>query len=225
MKLSVIIPVFNEAETIEQIVARVQAISIDHEIILIDDSSSDGSREILDDLAAENITVLHHAVNRGKGSAIATGLQHATGDVVVIQDADLEYNPNDFDAIIQPILRGEAKVVYGVRDLGSQRAVMRFGNNFLTWLTNLMYGARLHDMETCYKMMTREVFEQLELECRRFDVEAEISAKILRLGYQIHEVPISYEARYENKKLSPMDGFPAVRALVKYRFARITPRK
>jgi len=143
--------------------------------------------------------------------------------VVVIQDADLEYNPADFVELIKPIAAGKAQVVYGMRNLDSQRWFMRVGNRFLTILTNLFYGSNLNDMETCYKMMTRRVFRGLDLECRRFDVEAEITAKILRRGYHIHEVPIQYEARYENKKLSPLDGFPAIRALLKYRFAAIPP--
>lgn len=219
MKLSVIVPVFNEAETIEQIVARVRSIPLAHELVLVDDFSSDGSREMLDAMADEpDIQVLHHQINRGKGVAVATGLKVATGDVVVIQDADLEYDPQDFARMLEPILAGEAKVVYGVRDLGSQRRIMRFGNRLLSWITNLLYGSRLRDMETCYKMMTREVFEGLKLECKRFDVEAEITAKILRAGHKIHEYPVRYEARYENKKLSPLDGLPTLRALVKYRF-------
>lgn len=221
MKLSVIIPVFNEAKTISQIIARVQQIPIDHEIVLVDDSSSDGSDVILDNLKGNNIQVLHHEINRGKGVAIATALKVCRGDVIVIQDADLEYNPADFVKLIEPIKAGQADVVYGARDLESQRWFMRLGNRFLTILTNLLYGSQLYDMETCYKMMTRRVFEKLDLECRRFDVEAELTAKILRRGYQIHEVPIQYHARYDDKKLSPMDGFPAVRALLKYRLAAI----
>jgi glycosyltransferase involved in cell wall biosynthesis len=150
--------------------------------------------------------------------AIATALRAARGDVVVIQDGDLEYDPNDFVKLIEPIDSGVAQVVYGIRDLSSQRVIMRAGNRFLTWLTGVLFGVRLRDMETCYKMMTRTVYQLLALECRRFDVEAEITAKILRAGFSIHERTIEYNARYDNKKLSPLDGLPTVLALIKYRF-------
>ncbi len=219
MKLSVIIPVFNEAETIFELVERVRRVPLEKELVLVDDSSSDGSGEIMARLGADaDTTVLSHPVNRGKGVAIATALRAASGDVVVIQDADLEYDPNDFLKLIEPIEKGVAQVVYGVRDLSSQRAIMHAGNRFLTWLTSVLFGVRLHDMETCYKMMTRSVYNLLSLECRRFDVEAEITAKILLAGFSIHERPIAYNARYDNKKLSPLDGLPTLRALIKYRF-------
>ena len=219
MKLTVIIPVFNEAETILEIVKRVRQVPLDKELVLVDDSSSDGSSEILLRLGTDaDTTVLNHPVNRGKGVAIATALQAARGDVVVIQDGDLEYDPNDFVKLIEPIDRGVAQVVYGIRDLSSQRMIMRAGNRFLTWLTGVLFGVRLRDMETCYKMMTRTVYQLLALECRRFDVEAEITAKILRAGFSIHERAIEYNARYDNKKLSPLDGLPTVLALIKYRF-------
>lgn len=228
MKLSIIIPVFNEEETITQIVERVRSVPLDTEIVMIDDASSDRSRDILYTFQSDSIKVVHHDINRGKGAAIATGLRLCTGDVVVIQDADLEYDPRDFIDLIKPIEAGQADVVYGVRDLTSQKPLMRFGNRFLTVLTNVLYGGNLNDMETCYKMMTRPVFERLDLECRRFDVEPEITAKILRMGFKIHEVPIHYEARHENKKLSPFDGWPALRALLKYRLMhipRVAPRR
>ena len=219
MKLSVIIPVFNEAETILELVDRVRQLPLEKELLMVDDSSSDGSGEILSRLGSDADTiVLTHPVNRGKGVAIATALRVASGDVVVIQDADLEYDPNDFLKLIEPIEQGVAQVVYGVRDLSSQRAIMRAGNRFLTWLTGVLFGVRLRDMETCYKMMTRSVYQLLSLECPRFDVEAEITAKILRAGFSIHERDIGYNARYSNKKLSPLDGFPTLRALIKYRF-------
>lgn len=217
MKLSILMPVFNEAPTIARVVERVRAVPIDHEIVLVNDASSDGTHDIVETLSAPNVRIIHHPINRGKGAAIATGLREAVGEVIVIQDADMEYDPADFARLYQPIAKNEADVVYGVRNLESQRVIMRLGNHFLTMVTNMMYGARLQDMETCYKMMRREIALKLDLECRRFDVEAEITAKLLRAGHIIHELPIHYHARYENKKLSPSDGFPALRALWKYR--------
>ena len=217
MKLSVLMPAFNEAKTIREVVARVQAVPLDLEIVLVNDASSDGTAGIVDDLASSDVRVLHHPVNRGKGAAIRTALDAATGDLIVIQDADLEYDPNDLIQLIAPLVGGTAEVVYGVRSLHSQRLIMRLGNRFVTLLANLLYGQRLQDMETCYKMMRRELAQSLDLECRRFDVEAEITAKVLRSGHTIHEMPISYTARYENKKLSPLDGLPTVQALWRYR--------
>ncbi|MCS7087406.1 MAG: glycosyltransferase family 2 protein [Thermoflexales bacterium] len=221
MKLSIIMPVFNEAATIAEIldrVARVDLSPIEKEIVLVDDCSKDATPDILrQQTHIPNLRVITHEVNGGKGAAIQTALQHITGDIVIIQDADLEYDPNDYARLIAPIVRGEAKVVYGVRDLSSQRWYMALGNRFVTLATNLLYGVKLHDMETCYKTMAREVVEGLKLECRRFDVEAEITAKIIRRGYRIVEVPIHYQARYEEKKLSPLDGIPTLKALLKYR--------
>jgi len=217
VKLSVLMPAFNEAKTIREVVARVQAVPLDLEIVLVNDASSDGTAGIVDDLASSDVLVLHHPVNRGKGAAIRTALDAATGDLIVIQDADLEYDPNDLIQLIAPLVGGTAEVVYGVRSLHSQRLIMRLGNRFVTLLANLLYGQRLRDMETCYKMMRRELAQSLELECRRFDVEAEITAKVLRSGHIIHEMPISYTARYENKKLSPLDGLPTAQALWRYR--------
>jgi len=217
MKLSIIVPVFNEVQTIAAIVERVQAVPLEQEIVLVNDASSDGTGEIVDNLASRQVKVIHHAINRGKGAAIRTGIEAATGDVVVIQDADLEYDPSDFRRLLAPIVEGRASVVYGVRSLESQRPVMRWGNRFVTWATNLLYGQHLRDMETCYKMMRREIALSLDLECHGFDVEAEITAKLLQSGHAIHEVPISYTARYDNKKLSPLDGLPTLRALGRYR--------
>jgi len=222
MKLSVVMPVFNEAGTIAEILRRVHEVSLDKEIILVDDCSRDETPNILKlQTHIPNLRILTHAVNGGKGAAIQTALEHVTGDIVVIQDADLEYDPNDYHALVQPIVSGQAKVVYGARQLHSQKWYMAAGNKFLTWLTNLLYGLRIQDMETCYKAMAREVAQGLKLECRRFDVEAEITAKIARRGYKIVEVPVRYTARHEHKKLSPLDGWPAVRALLKYRFAKL----
>ena len=222
MKLSVIMPVYNEASTIEEILRQVAAVPVEKEIILVDDCSKDGTTDILKTITGiPNLRIFTHAVNGGKGAAVQTALEHVTGDIVVIQDADLEYDPNDFHKLIAPIVSGQTRVVYGVRNLGTQKWYMALGNKFLTALTNLLYGVRLRDMETCYKTMSREVAQGMKLECRRFDVEVELTAKIVRRGYKIIEVPISYNARHEQKKLSPMDGWPAIRALIKYRFVKM----
>jgi glycosyltransferase involved in cell wall biosynthesis len=222
MKLSVVMPVYNEAATIAEILLRVTNVPIEKEIILVDDCSKDGTGEILRLQGhIPNLRVITHNVNGGKGAAVQTALQHVSGDIVVIQDADLEYDPNDFHALIAPIVNGQTKVVYGVRNLGTQKWYMALGNRFLTLVTNLLYGVKLADMETCYKTMAREVVKGMRLECRRFDVEAELTAKIVRRGYRIVEVPVHYEARHEQKKLSPLDGWPAIRALIKYRFGKV----
>lgn len=217
MKLSVLMPVYNEEAGLETILQRVAAVPIEKEIIVVDDCSSDATPSILAEISLPGLRVIRHPVNRGKGAAIRTALAAATGDAVIIQDADLEYDPQDYPALLEPILTGKAQVVYGVRDLSSQKPMVRWGNKFLTWLTNRLYGARLHDMETCYKVMRASIAKSLQIECNRFDLEPEITAKILRQGYTIYEVPISYVPR-EEKKLSPWkDGWPAVRALWRYR--------
>lgn len=223
MKLSVLMPVYNEEAGLEAILRRVAAVAIDKEIIVVDDCSRDGTSAILSRSDIPGLRVIRHEINRGKGAAIRTALQAATGDAVIIQDADLEYDPRDYPALLEPILRGEAEVVYGVRDLRGQKPLLYLGNKLLTWLTNLLYGVHLHDMETCYKVMKAEIAKSLDIECNRFDLEPEITAKIIRQGYRIHEVPISYHPR-EEKKLSPWrDGLPALRALLKYR--RWRPRR
>ncbi len=221
MKLSVLVPAYNEEAGLETILRRVAAVPVDKEIVVVNDFSSDRTGAILDAaVRAEDIPglrVIHHRENRGKGAAIRTALQAASGDAVIIQDADLEYDPKDYPALLAPILRGEAQVVYGVRQLDGQKLPFRLGNRLLTGLTNLLYGVHLHDMETCYKVMTIEVARSLSIESNGFDLEPEITAKIVRQGYQIQEVPISYQPR-EEKKLSPWrDGWPAVRALLRYR--------
>ena len=210
-------PVFNEASTIADVVARVQSVPLDQEIVLVNDASSDGSARIIDQLASPNVRVIHHPTNRGKGAAICTALEAATGEAIVIQDADFEYDPQDLPCLLALLTAREADVVYGVRSLASQKPIMRFGNWYGTFITNLLNRGHLRDMETCYKMMSREIALSLQLECRRFDIEAEITAKVLRSGYAIREVPIHYTARYENKKLSPWDGIPTMQALWKYR--------
>lgn len=217
MKLSVLIPVYNEVQTIAALVQRVLAVPLDQEIVLVDDGSSDGTSQVVDKLVSFRVKVIHCLTNQGKGTAVRSGLEAAIGDIIVIQDADLEYNPRDFLQLIEPITEGRADVVYGVRSLTSQKLIMQWGNRFVTWVTNLLYGQHLKDMETCYKMMRRELALSLDLKCRGFDIEAEITAKLLQAGHRIFEVPISYNARYENKKISPLDGLPTVRALWKYR--------
>lgn len=218
MKLSVLMPVWNEEVGLAEILARVVAVQVPKEIIVVDDCSTDSTAHILEQINIPDLRVIRHPVNRGKGAAIRTALEAATGDAVIIQDADLEYDPRDYIALLAPIRRGEAKVVYGVRDLRGQKLLFRLGNQLLTALTNLLYGVRLRDMETCYKVMTADIAKSLHIECNRFDLEPEITAKIIRSGYPIHQVPISYAPR-EQKKLSAWrDGWPALRALVKYRF-------
>lgn len=217
MKLSVLVPVYNEEAGVETILKRVAAVPIPKEIIVVDDCSTDGTAGILQSLQIPDLRVVRHNVNRGKGAAIRTAIELAQGDAVIIQDADLEYSPEEYPQLLSPILNGEAQVVFGVRDLGGQKLFVRWGNRFLTWLTNRLYGTRLHDMETCYKLMLTPIAKSLELECNRFDLEPEIAAKIARQGYRIVEAPISYAPRQE-KKLSPWkDGLPAVRALFRYR--------
>ncbi|MGI5917449.1 MAG: glycosyltransferase family 2 protein [Anaerolineae bacterium] len=221
MKLSVLVPVYNEEEGVREILRRVAAVDVDKEIIVVDDCSDDGTMGILEQMDIPNLRIVRHKVNRGKGAAIRTALAAATGDIVLIQDADLEYDPQDYPALLEPILRGRARVVYGVRDLSGQRLIFRLGNQLLTLLTNLLYGLRLRDMETCYKVMTIDIARSLQIECNRFDLEPEITAKIARQDHTIYQVPISYEPR-EEKKLSPWkDGLPALAALLRYR--RWTP--
>jgi len=222
MKLSVLIPVYNEEAGLEVILNRVSAGPIDKEIIVVDDCSSDATSAILSQIKAQipELKSIRHETNKGKGAAIRTALAAATGDVVIIQDADLEYDPNDYPALTEPIRDGKARVVYGVRSFQGQKPLLRLGNKGLTWLTNLLYGVHLHDMETCYKVMALDIARNLNLECNRFDLEPEITAKVIRQGIKIYEVPISYEPR-EEKKLSPWrDGFPALKALWRYRHWR-----
>ena len=218
MKLSVLMPVYNEEAGLETILQRVAAVDVEKEIIVVDDCSRDGTSEILRRMHIADLCVISHPVNQGKGAAIRTALQAATGDAVIIQDADLEYDPQDYKALLAPLLSGQARAVYGVRSLKEQKPLLKLGNQLLTLLTNLMYGVNLHDMETCYKLMSADIAKKIDIECNRFDLEPEITAKIVRQGVKIHEVPISYHPR-EEKKLSPWkDGLPALRALWRYRY-------
>ena len=230
MKLAVIIPGYNEEKTIAEVINRVKKVgigSIKKEIIVVDDFSKDKTREILLKLKDSSVKILFHEKNKGKGAAIRTGLQHATGDIILIQDADLEYNPEEYPKLLKPILDGDAKVVYGSRldvikkNLEKMYKLHYFGNVFLTLMTNILYGSKITDMETGYKVFTREVIKNIKLRARRFDFEPEITAKILKQGYKIKEVQISFNARnfHEGKKITWKDGVKALLYLIKYRFA------
>ncbi|GAK53114.1 glycosyltransferase, family 2 [Candidatus Moduliflexus flocculans] len=225
MKLTVVIPVYNEIQTIEEIIRRVQAVEIEKEIILVDDCSTDGSREYLRTLNVPNIRVLFHEKNQGKGAALQTGFEHVTGDVVVIQDADLEYDPEEYPLLLNPILAGKADVVYGSRFLtGAERRVLFFwhslGNKFLTFLSNMITDLNLTDMETCYKMFRAEILKEMKIEQKRFGFEPEFTVKIAKKRYRIYEVGISYHGRdySEGKKIGWRDGVAVLWHLLKYRF-------
>lgn len=211
------IPVYNEEHTVEEVLRRVDAVDLEKEIIVVDDCSTDRTAQILSTLQRENLVVITHDRNRGKGAAIRTALAAASGDAFIIQDADLEYDPRDYHRLLQPLIGGRAQVVYGVRSLDEQEWHMRWGNRVLTKVTNLLYGGSLEDMETCYKLIDKAVISDLELHADGFDIEAEITAKILKKGYDIHQVPIWYSPRTE-KKLTPLDGLPTLWALIKLRF-------
>jgi glycosyltransferase involved in cell wall biosynthesis len=217
MKLSVLIPAYNEEETLAEVVRRVAEVDLEMEIIVVDDCSTDGTPEVLSSLKQEGLVVLTHDVNRGKGAAIRTALAAASGDAVIIQDADLEYDPADFPRLVAPFVEGRASVVYGVRSLSEQKWLMRLGNRVLTVVTNVLYGSDLRDMETCYKLISKEIIDQIDLHARGFDIEAEVTAKILKRGHRIHQVPIWYSPRTE-KKLTPLDGLPTLWTLIKLRF-------
>ena len=225
MKLSVLIPVYNERETIEEILPVVLGVEIDKEVIVVDDCSTDGTSEILDRWA-DRVKLLRHETNQGKGAAVRTAMAAAEGDAIIIQDADLEYDPNEYASLLGPIEQGQAHVVYGVRSLDEQKTIMRLGNRAMTIATNLLYGTHLDDVETCYKVLSRQIVDQLELQSDGFDLETEITAQIVQLGYEIHQVPITYHPRYgEDKKLTPLDGIPTLWALVKYRFNPVRPQE
>ena len=219
MRLSVIIPVYNERATIIQVLDRVSAIAIEKEVIVVDDYSTDGTRAILEEHCDETFTLLLHDYNQGKGAALRTGFQQATGEFVIIQDADLEYDPSDFSKLLAIVARKNAAVVYGSRLATSQPTMTLrhfVGNRLLTGLTNLLYGSQLTDMETCYKLLDRQLVQNLNLVSDSFNVEPEITAKLLKQGVTIHEVPISYNGRSfaEGKKISWKDFISAVWTLV-----------
>ena len=226
-KVSVIVPVFNERNTLVEILRRMRTVElpdgIEREIIVVDDGSSDGTRDVLKQLGDSTVRVVMHENNRGKGAAVRTGFAHATGDYVLIQDADLEYDPEDWPKLMIPVLRGKARVVYGSRFTGERRNMLFLhwiGNRALSLTTNILYNTTLSDMETCYKLIDRSLINSLDLRADRFDFEPEITAKILKRGIRIYEVPISYTGREvdEGKKITWRDGFAALWTLVKYRF-------
>jgi len=243
MKLSVVMPVYNEIGTIAEILRRVRAVQLtvpvgygpengavvqfEREIVIVDDGSTDGTREVLHTLEGEpDMVTVFHEHNQGKGAAVRTGLRHASGDVMLVQDADLEYDPRDYPALLQPIVEDRSQVVYGSRFRGGPTRAMFFwhmaGNRFLTLVTNVLYDTILSDMETCYKVFTREVAEQLDLKAPGWGFDPEITAQILKRGYRIYEVPISYTGREfeEGKKISWRDGITVLWTLIRYRFTR-----
>jgi glycosyltransferase involved in cell wall biosynthesis len=224
MKLSVVIAVYNEKQTILEILERVRRVQIPKEIIVVDDCSTDGTRDILKGLTpAEDLRIFYHPHNRGKGAALRTGFDAVAGDIVVVQDADLEYDPMEYPALIQPILDGKADVVYGSRFLGGPHRVLYFwhhvGNTILTTLSNMMTDLNLSDMETCYKVFRSEVLGKIKLRENRFGFEPEFTAKVARARCRIYEVPISYSGRdyAEGKKIGWKDGVAAIYFIFKYR--------
>lgn len=225
-KLSVVIPAYNEANTIAEIIDRVQKVEVglEKEIIVVDDGSTDGTREILKNLTADNLKIIFHERNQGKGAALRTGFSQATGDIILVQDADLEYDPLDYPRLLEPILKGLADVVYGSRFLGGPHRVLLFwhyvGNKFLTTLCNLCANLNLTDMETCYKVFRREVLTKINLKSKRFGFEPEITIKVGKLGCRVYEVPISYYGRdyQEGKKITWKDGLAAIFHILRFRF-------
>jgi glycosyltransferase involved in cell wall biosynthesis len=225
--LSVIVPVYNERTTVAEIVRRVRAVDVPLvvDVVVVDDGSSDGTDKVLAAIEDSTVRVVTHERNQGKGAAIRTGLAHARGDLVLVQDADLEYDPGDWPRLLDPVLKHKASVVYGSRFTGERKNMMPLhwiGNRFLSLVTNVLYSSTLSDMETCYKLFDRRVLEGVTVVSNRFDFEPEITAKVLRRGFRIYEVPISYAGREadEGKKITWRDGFGALKALVKFRFTR-----
>ena len=225
-KLTVVVPVYNERNTLVEILRRMRAVElpdgVEREIIVVDDGSDDGTRDVLKQLGDSTVKVVMHERNRGKGAAVRTGISHATGDYVLVQDADLEYDPEDWPKLVNPVLSGKARVVYGSRFTGERRNMLFLhwvGNRFLSLVTNVLYNTTLSDMETCYKLVDRALLEQLDLRADRFDLEPELTAKILKRKVRIYEVPISYTGREfdEGKKITWTDGVIALWTLLKYR--------
>lgn len=225
MKLSVIIPVYNEAKTILEVIQRVKATTFEKEIIVVDDGSTDGTREILLN-QNEGINILLHETNQGKGAAIRTAIPHVTGDIVIIQDADREYHPEEYPRLIAPIVEGVADVVYGSRFQGGTHRVLSFwhavGNRLITTLSNMLTDLNLSDMETGYKVFRADILKKIKIESNRFGFEPEITAKIAQLGCRIYEVPISYKGRdySEGKKIGWKDGLAAIYWILKFNLFR-----
>jgi glycosyltransferase involved in cell wall biosynthesis len=229
-KLSILIPVYNEAKTIVEIldiVSKADCSGLERELVVVDDGSTDGTREILSGLDGSKYQarIFFHEKNAGKGAALRTAQGHAQGDIIIIQDADMEYSPEEYPALLKPILEGKADVVYGSRLCGGKvtRAfhfTHYLGNKFLSLMTNILYNSTLTDMETCYKVFRAEIFKRITIRSNRFEFEPEITAKILKMGVRIYELPIAYYGRdySEGKKITWVDGFGAIWALVKYRF-------
>ena len=225
LKLSIVIPIYNERESLETLIAKVNSVDYDKEILLIDDFSSDGTREVLKRYEnKENFQVLYHDHNQGKGAALRTGFSNVNGDIIIIQDADLEYNPADYGTLIEPILDGRADVVYGSRFLGGPHRVLFFwhsiGNMVLTTFSNMLTNINLTDMETGYKVFTKRVNDTLTFKCDRFGFEPEFTAKVAKNNFRIYEVPITYNGRdySEGKKITWKDGVAAIWYIIKFKF-------
>ena len=225
--LSVLVPVYNERATIGEVIRRIRSVEVplEVEIVVVNDGSSDGTDKVLATLEDSTVRVFNHAKNQGKGAALRTGLEAATGDLIIIQDADLEYDPEDWIKLLDPIMKHKAFVVYGSRFTGERKNMLLLhwiGNRFLSLVTNVLYATTLSDMETCYKCFDRRVIEPVHIVSNRFDFEPEITAKVLRQGFRIYEVPISYAGREfdEGKKITWRDGFAALKALIKFRFTK-----
>ena len=227
LKLSIVMPCYNERGTIEEILKRVRAAPYEKEILVVDDGSTDGTREILKQLEPEyGLKLIFHEKNQGKGGALASGFAAATGDVVLIQDADLEYDPNDYGALVKPIEEGKADVVFGSRFLGGTHRCHLFwhyvGNRFLTFVSNDFTNLNLTDMETCYKVFRLDVVKKIQIESKRFGVEPELTAKVAKLKCRVYEVPVSYYGRdyAHGKKIRPIDAFEALWVIVRFNLFR-----
>jgi len=224
MRLSIIIPVYNEKKTIKDLIEKISLIDIPKEIIIVDDYSSDGTREILAEIESDEVKVFYHERNMGKGAAVRSALKHVAGDIVIIQDADLEYDPRDYPALMKPIVEGRADVVYGSRFLGGPHRVLFFwhyvGNRIITTFSNMLSNLNLTDMETGYKAFKREVIQGLNLKANRFGFEPEVTMKLAKAKYRIYEVPISYWGRdySEGKKITWKDGIAALFHIIRFRF-------